>query len=83
MATSEENRKLGRRINKDIWNEKRSELIPQGPIPASDRPVKYAEIVIMEVRDGKVCRQIASQLRALRFSSLQSVSLGSAGSSAL
>lgn len=29
-----------------------------GPIAATNRPVKYDEIVIMKVRDGKVCHQI-------------------------
>ncbi len=28
-----------------------------GPIPATGKPVKYDEIVIMEIRDGKACRQ--------------------------
>lgn len=29
---------------------------PWGPIPATGKPVAFDEIVIMEVRDGKVCR---------------------------
>ncbi len=30
---------------------------PWGPVPATGKPVKYDEVVIMEIRDGKVCRQ--------------------------
>lgn len=132
MSTVEANRKLGLRINKEIWNGQRFEKIPQyftedfvadysprvvregrdqieemvrrshltfegfaetihhvvadeqfvvvhftitgkqvrdwGPIPATNRPVKYDEIVIMEVRDGKICRQVgvADSLLALQ-----------------
>ena len=29
-----------------------------GPVPATNKPVKYDEIIILEVRDGKVCRQV-------------------------
>lgn len=29
---------------------------PWGPIPATGKPVAFDEVVIMEVRDGKVCR---------------------------
>ena len=118
---TKENEQLGLRINKEIWNEKRFEKIPDyytedfvsdysprivregrdqiidavnsshdtfegfresvkhviadeshivlhftitgrqvkkwGPVPATGKHVKYDEIVIMEVRDGKVCRQ--------------------------
>ena len=28
-----------------------------GPVPATGKRVKYNEVVIMEIRDGKVCRQ--------------------------
>ncbi len=30
---------------------------PWGPVPATGKHVKYDEIVIIEVRDGKACRQ--------------------------
>ncbi len=118
---SEANRQLGLAINRDIWNDKKFEKIPDyytedfvsdysprivregreqiidavnsahdtfedfketihrviadehhvvlhftitgrqvkdwGPVPATGKPVKYDEVVIMDVRDGKVCRQ--------------------------
>lgn len=118
----EQNRQLGLRINQEIWNEQRFDLIPElftedfvadysprivregrdqieqmvrsshatfegfketvrqvvadehsvvlhftisgrqiadwGPIAATNLPVKYDEIVIMQIRDGKVCRQV-------------------------
>ena len=34
---------------------------PWGTLPASGKQVKYDEIVIMQVADGKVCRQIGVQ----------------------
>ena len=39
-----------------------------GPVPATGKPVKYDEIVIMEIRDGKVCRQtgVLDRLLALQ-----------------
>jgi predicted ester cyclase len=39
-----------------------------GPIPATNRVVRYDEIVIMTVRDGKVCHQVgvADNLLALQ-----------------
>ena len=118
---SKANELLGRRINQEIWNEKRFERIPDyytedfisdysprivrrgrdqvraavnsahdtfegfretirhviandshvvlhftitgrqvrdwGPVPATGKHVKYDEVVIMEIRDGKACRQ--------------------------
>ena len=119
---AEQNRQLGIRINTEIWNNRRFELIPEcftedfvadysprvvrkgrdqieqmvrsshaaftgfketlhtivaddehivahftisgmhtgdwGGVPATNREVKHDEIVIMTVRDGKVCRQV-------------------------
>jgi len=121
-SVMDRNRKLGLRINEEVWNNQRFDLIPElftpdfvadysprvvrqgrdqieqmvrdshetfegfketvhhviadedsvvlhftisgkqvadwGPIAATNRPVKYDEIVIMKIRDGKVCRQI-------------------------
>ncbi len=39
-----------------------------GPIPATNQPVKYDEIVIMEIRGSQVCRQVgvADSLLALQ-----------------
>lgn len=41
---------------------------PWGPIPATNRVVAYDEIVIMTIRDGKVCHQVgvADNLLALQ-----------------
>lgn len=121
-SLAEQNKALGLRINKEIWNKQRFELIPEcftedfvadysprvvregrdqieqmvkaahstfagftetlhqiiaddehivlhftisgvqvgdwGPVPATNRQVKYDEIVIMKVRDGKVFHQV-------------------------
>lgn len=121
-SLADENRKLGIRINTEIWNNQRFDLIPEcftedfvadysprvvrkgrdqieemvksshaafegftetirnvvaddenvvihftitgthvgdwGPIPATHRKVRHDEIVIMKVRDGKVCHQV-------------------------
>jgi len=132
VSISEDNRRLGMRINQEIWNEQRFENIPRyftedfvadysprvvreghdqleemvraahltfegfkeevhhvvaddrfvvlhftisgrqvrdwGPIPATNWLVNYDEIVIMEVRDGRVCRQrgVSDALLALQ-----------------
>ena len=121
-SLAEQNKALGLRINAEIWNKQRFELIPEyftedfvadysprivregrdqiedmvrsahsrfagftetvhriiadddsivlhftisgvhvgdwGPVKATNKPVKYDEIVIMKVRDGKVCHQV-------------------------
>jgi len=136
-SVSETNKALGLRINKEIWNEQRFDLIPEcftedfvadhsplviregrdqirtmvesahsvfegfsetvhrviaddenivlyftitgtqvadwGPIAATNRPVKYDEIVIMKVRDGKVCHQVVVSNRLLALQQLGSI----------
>lgn len=121
-SNADDNKALGLRINTEIWNKQRFELIPEcftedfvadysprvvregrdqieqmvksahstfegftetvhdviasnnrivlrftisgvqvgdwGPVPATNRQVKYDEIIIMTVRDGKVCHQV-------------------------
>ena len=134
MTSSSDNRELGIRINKEIWNGKQFEKIVDyftedfvadysprivregrsqieemvtrahltfegfkeeikhvvadesfvvvhftisgkqigdwGGIPATNKLVKYDEIVIMQVRDGKVCRQIGISDSLLAFQQL-------------
>ncbi len=121
-SAAERNRKLGLRINEEVWNNQRFDLIPElftedfvadysprvvrqgrdqieqmvrsshatfegfketirhvvadehsvvlhftisgrqvgdwGSVAATNLPVKYDEVVIMQIRDGKVCRQV-------------------------
>lgn len=66
----EQHRLLGLAINRENWNGRRCHSVVLhfsisgrqvrnwGPIPATNRPVRYDEIVIMQIRDMKVYRQV-------------------------
>lgn len=50
-----------------------TQIADWGPIAATNRPVKYDEIVIMKIRDGKVCHQTGVTDRLLALQQLGSI----------